>query len=1072
MKKDRGLFIKQRCVKPGKCCAIRIKKCNFAGMKKRWRIVLIIFLSVLGLLVAVMAVVAVYLTPSRLTSLVNRYAGQYLNASVTISGAAIHVLRDFPDISAELDNGKILVPAPDSTGKWVDTLLVFRKMEVAIRPSALLLHKVFIPRLHLEQAVIHLFTDQQDRSNWDIFPESKDTLSPSYGFSIGRLSVSDTLRFTYHDYKDTVYYSVGIKDMTARAPIGGGGYNADIHSFSNTLIVGENLLFDRIPFLVRGGITLENYFDDYYFKDCETVLGNVPLYINGFMGLREDSLELRGVCRIDSTRLTDLYDAIPLSLLPREKPFESSLPLKDVVVILNGAYHYQSGEFPVFSARLTAGPGSFLYLPSGIMIPEFKAGITSSYDPGKGNHGSLEMRGLEVRSPALDLSLNGMISSALKDPTVRLSGGMEVRLDRLSDLVEGVGEGQATGGVSADLEADFRLKDLTPAALGNIMLRGRFLTEGFTLDLPAYSLFCRADTTRVLLGISPGTSLDLEVVSDSLQIRYKGRELAALSGTELKAGSTPGMFTMDSTKVQPLNGSLKSRNLQVYVNDSTRIRMGDGNIVFSVKPDSRDQSLPVIGLTLESRSAGAIAGVHRGRISDLHLQADLIRNVRPQRRDTAGLSRRRDSFLLRRTLTRHEFSYADLSLGLDREERGLLRRWSVNGTLQAGGIQIVTPYIPLNTQVSDAHLVLQNDRLEIINTAIRAGRSDLLLNGYMTDIRRVLLGRGRLGLNFDLQSDTLDCNELIRAISSGISLMDKQDSLAGGAGQPHELTDSSANFAEMATYQNLLIVPGNVNLQLVLAVSNAYYRHLQMKGLHGMLRAADRYLQLDELQASSNAGDITIDALYATPGKDSLQVGLHMEMKDILIEEVTRLFPSIDTLFPMIRSFRGLADIQFSATSQLDTNMNLVFSTLQGACRIAGNGLVLLDGETFSEISRKLMFRKKALNLIDSIRVEATMADNRVDVYPFIMEMDRYRAAIAGSHNMDRTFHYHISLLRSPVPFKFGIDVRGVPEDYKIELGRARFTDQGIPALSYRIDSIRVNLREQIKMYFENYSFE
>ncbi len=179
-------------------------------MKTRWRIVLIIFLSALGLLMAVMVAVTVYLTPSRLTSLVNRYASLYLVASVSISRATTHLLRDFPDITAELDNGKILVPAPDSTGKWADTLLAFRKMEVSLRPSALLLHKIFIPRLHLEQAVIHLFTDKQDRSNWDIFPEPEDTLSPSYGLSIGRLSVSDTLRFTYHDYKDSVYYSVGI----------------------------------------------------------------------------------------------------------------------------------------------------------------------------------------------------------------------------------------------------------------------------------------------------------------------------------------------------------------------------------------------------------------------------------------------------------------------------------------------------------------------------------------------------------------------------------------------------------------------------------------------------------------------------------------------------------------------------------------------------------------------------------------------------------------------------------------------------------------------------------------------
>ncbi|HPV87834.1 MAG TPA: AsmA-like C-terminal region-containing protein, partial [Bacteroidales bacterium] len=384
-------------------------------------------------------------------------------------------------------------------------------------------------------------------------------------------------------------------------------------------------------------------------------------------------------------------------------------------------------------------------------------------------------------------------------------------------------------------------------------------------------------------------------------------------------------------------------------------------------------------------------------------------------------------------------------------------------------------------QVRNTHLVLQDDRLEIINTQIKAGHSDLLLNGYLTDIRRVLLGHGSLGLNFDLQSDTLDCNELIRVVNAGISFADSLDSKEKSILQEKILHVESekqlekiisSGIDQQKTYEKLLIVPGNVNLQVVLAVSNAYYRSLQMKGLHGMLRAADRYLQLDQLQASSNAGDICINGLYATPDKNNLHVGLDIEMQNVLLEQVIRLLPPMDTLFPMISSFKGLADVQISATSQLDTNMNLVLSSFKGACRIKGDGLVLLDGKTFSEISRKLMFRKKALNLIDNIRVEAAVADNRIDVFPFIMEIDRYRTAIAGSHKMDGTFHYHISLLKSPVPFRFGLNVYGTPDDYKIDLGRSRFTDQHIPVLSYRIDSIRVNLKETISNYFKNFTFE
>ncbi len=63
-------------------------------------------------------------------------------------------------------------------------------------------------------------------------------------------------------------------------------------------------------------------------------------------------------------------------------------------------------------------------------------------------------------------------------------------------------------------------------------------------------------------------------------------------------------------------------------------------------------------------------------------------------------------------------------------------------------------------------MTLSGNRLEVTDTRIKAGRSDLLLNGYVENIRRVLLGRGILTMNFDLQSDTLDTNELIKALST------------------------------------------------------------------------------------------------------------------------------------------------------------------------------------------------------------------------------------------------------------------------------------------------------------------
>ena len=87
---------------------------------------------------------------------------------------------------------------------------------------------------------------------------------------------------------------------------------------------------------------------------------------------------------------------------------------------------------------------------------------------------------------------------------------------------------------------------------------------------------------------------------------------------------------------------------------------------------------------------------------------------------------------------------------------------------------------------------------------------------------------------------------------------------------------------------------------------------------------------------------------------------------------------------------------------------------------IKGDSLVLMDGETFAEISKTLMFKNKKRNVFDSISVNLTVQDGNVTVYPFLLQIDRYKAAVGGTQGLDMNFNYHISVLKSPLPFKAG----------------------------------------------------
>ena len=138
--------------------------------------------------------------------------------------------------------------------------------------------------------------------------------------------------------------------------------------------------------------------------------------------------------------------------------------------------------------------------------------------------------------------------------------------------------------------------------------------------------------------------------------------------------------------------------------------------------------------------------------------------------------------------------------------------------------------------------------------------------------------------------------------------------------------------------------------------------------------------------------------------------------------------------------------------------MNVKFETLKGIARLKGKNLVLLDGETFAEISKKLMFKNKKRNFIDSVSVEMLVNDNKIELFPFVMSMDRYRTAISGEQNLNMSFKYHISVLKSPIPFRLGINIYGTPNDFHFRIGRAKYKNTNLPVYTHLIDTTRRNL--------------
>ena len=122
-----------------------------------------------------------------------------------------------------------------------------------------------------------------------------------------------------------------------------------------------------------------------------------------------------------------------------------------------------------------------------------------------------------------------------------------------------------------------------------------------------------------------------------------------------------------------------------------------------------------------------------------------------------------------------------------------------------------------------------------------------------------------------------------------------------------------------------------------------------------------------------------------------------------------------------------------------------------------------MDGQTFSEIAKTLRFSKQALNKVDSLSAEFTVFKQEIDVYPFLIVMDKYKGVVAGRHNMDMSFDYHISVVDSPLPLKFGIDVTGSLDDLKYRPARCRYAEFYRPVARREVQNRQLELRRLIR---------
>ena len=351
-----------------------------------------------------------------------------------------------------------------------------------------------------------------------------------------------------------------------------------------------------------------------------------------------------------------------------------------------------------------------------------------------------------------------------------------------------------------------------------------------------------------------------------------------------------------------------------------------------------------------------------------------------------------------------------------------------------------------------------------------AGESKIEAKGSLTGRRRALLGRkGTMNLDVALTSERMNANELLKAYRIGSKYQ------ATEAERMNEASNSE--FLKMVTNEvesnpdsmALIVVPGNLNARVEADFKNINFSNILIDSLQSKILMKDRCLRMTDTKLISDAGNASFDGFYSTRSKKDIKTGFSLNCEDITAGRIMDIIPAADSLIPALKSFKGMLRCEVAATADIDTNMNVLTPSINGVMRISGEELSISDNDVFSNLARKLKFKDSHKGFIDKMTVEGIIRDNKLEVFPFVLDIDRYTLAMSGIQNLDMSFKYHISVLRSPLVFRVGINLSGDNFDsMKFRIGKAIYKNANVPVFSAVIDQTKINLLKSIKGIFEN----
>lgn len=961
------------------------------------------------ILVAISVAINFIFTSEKLTPMVLKVANSSMNARLNMERVELTFFSTFPRLGLQLTEGSLVSKAVrDTLWEKTDSLVTFKKCVVVIHPiDYLWSKKINLRYLGLEDASVYAYREKGGVANWDI--AQTDTVAEVDTLEENAVAPVSEIEINRVALKRT---DVIFDDRDTRVYASLKNANLELkaslkkdHLMMETEFSNENLLFWQDGHLLVNKIAAE----------LKTTLDLNR--VSGMLSLRDTRLAVNGVAldvngtvKQDSLKQAAMVDLTYGLHAPSLKTVLYMIPES----VVKKADVSAKGEVLINgSLKGMYGEGQMPVATLNVKIKDAAAkyaGLPYGIDHFDADFFSYVDLMRETPSYA-DLKIfhfQGAHTDVLAEAVVRdLLGDPEIQFKTKSAL------DLTALAQTFPLQEGVEIKGKVDADL-NLHCRLSSLKKQ---DFGRIRLAGKLDMKELMLS---DRVKDFEFTSDA-SLDFMGNDYLAANAEIRQVALRSPKLTSD---IERLKASVRSSNPK----DTTRI------VSLACKVELN---------RLKGKLGDSLAVFTRKMNATVNIDPSKVNPVMPQ----VKLAMEADTLFCRMGQTKIGMDKGGFGLSAEKVSDSL---WTPQGVIGFQHLVLRVPEFALPVHVHQTAVTVGEKRITLRNASMQVGHSDITATGVIHDLYGVLKKNQTLKATLELHSHKLDCNQLINSLSAPVDTLKVEP-------------DTVSSTAPM----ELFVIPRNVDAELRTKLDQVTYGKMVFENVCGNVDVRNQAVHLKKLTMRGLDADMQATVVYRARQKARGYAGFDFKLKGINVGKLVDFAPALDTIVPMLRSFKGMVNFEAAAEAVLDSNLNIKIPTLRSAMHIKGDSLVLMDGETFAEISKMLLFKNKKRNVFDSISVNLIVENGNVTVYPFLVQIDRYKAAVGGTQGLDMNFNYHISILKSPIPFKLGLNISGNLDKMKFRLGKAKYKDDVTPVEIRRVDSTRINMGRNIVDDFE-----